>query len=785
MPYKAIQWIHKNTLQDQGVLVTSSRNECYPEVTGYYIPTLLSIGEDRLAQQYARWLASIQKKDGRICAPGTDEGFAFDTGQVIRGWVSVLDRMPELEKPLLKACAWIIESADPVTGRLLVPDNSWELGHRGHLNEGVHLYCLSPLARAGELLGCNSFKRFAIKSRDYYIKNINLTDFSRTNAFSHFYSYIQEALIELDCADEAHKGMTSVLPFRDSEGLIPGYHDVTWTCSTGMAQMAKIWYMLGESRIANETFSALRNLQNKSGGFFGSYGINASYFPTEEIAWAVKYFVDAYQLHIADFFNQNAVIFSEVLDPSDGRLSAILKNVGNLNGKKVLDVGAGKGRYIRRLLATYPNAKFSALDISKEMLRHIPEGVDTTVGSLLDIPHPDKKFDVILCIETLEHAVQVREAIAEMTRVLAPDGKLLILDKNTDKLGTLEMPEWEQWFDKNNLLDVINKSGLKAYSFDVPPSNQEFPHGLFSCWIGTKMKKNVSIHTENNNETIQQKNFVDASLRKKNFQENKTAPYSCTKLREKKLLTNLSPKEWHNAIKGTRSPRDIAADIRQNITPKWLKPILQNTSPGDSFLELGSGTGELSAALSLQNRTANLLDFSQRSIDFAQKVFEALDINGNFQQLDMLTNFSHLYKDIDCVWSSGVLEHFSDKEIQHIVSESALIAKKVVIAMVPNASSIPYRLGKWFQEQNNQWQWGYEDPKYSLSNFFKNAGLQNIQEYSIASRHALNFMTFPGKEILCNIFEGYYDSMGDIELQRLNQGYLLVTVGDVPDNRNV
>lgn len=45
----------------------------------------------------------------------------FDTGQVVRGWVALLEQMPELEGGLRRACNWLIDTADAQTGRLLVP----------------------------------------------------------------------------------------------------------------------------------------------------------------------------------------------------------------------------------------------------------------------------------------------------------------------------------------------------------------------------------------------------------------------------------------------------------------------------------------------------------------------------------------------------------------------------------------------------------------------------------------------------------------------------------------
>ena len=50
------------------------------------------------------------------------------------------------------------------------------------------------------------------------------------------------------------------------------------------------------SPLAEGILKYLERLQNRSGGFYGSYGKDAQYFPNEEISWANKYFIDLYLL---------------------------------------------------------------------------------------------------------------------------------------------------------------------------------------------------------------------------------------------------------------------------------------------------------------------------------------------------------------------------------------------------------------------------------------------------------------------------------------------------------
>jgi len=41
----ALKWIHENTANGSGVPISNLRKTPYPEVTGYYIPTLINWGK--------------------------------------------------------------------------------------------------------------------------------------------------------------------------------------------------------------------------------------------------------------------------------------------------------------------------------------------------------------------------------------------------------------------------------------------------------------------------------------------------------------------------------------------------------------------------------------------------------------------------------------------------------------------------------------------------------------------------------------------------------------------
>ncbi len=290
---RAMDWFKNHMVEGQGIIVHTRQPVPYPEVTGYFIPTLYQWGEDELARTCARWLLSIQHGDGAFPAPdGTP--YTFDTGQIMRGLCSALgdDQLEGVEPALRKACDWILTQIED-NGRLSTPSTELWTGIASDL---IHTYVLPPLVQAGELLDRPDYIERARFVLEYYKRQKDLVPFNR---LSHFHAYAMEALCELGEFELARAGMAEVARCQRPNGAIPAYPDVDWVCSTGMAQYAIVWYTLGQREPADRAMAYLEKIQNKSGGFFGSYGEGAQYISGGEISWAVKYFLDAWKLKMA------------------------------------------------------------------------------------------------------------------------------------------------------------------------------------------------------------------------------------------------------------------------------------------------------------------------------------------------------------------------------------------------------------------------------------------------------------------------------------------------------
>lgn len=179
--------------------------------------------------------------------------------------------------------------------------------------------------------------------------------------------------------------------------------------------------------------------------------------------------------------------FPSTIDPRILHVRAVIEGVAPLEaGARVLDLGCGKGRFAVHVKQAFPQAAVVALDLAEAMLRRAPASLERVAASMLQLPFPSGVFDAAYATESLEHAVDVEAAVAELCRVLKPGARLVIIDKNARQWGRLETPPWERWFREEELLGLLRRHCRAAscqpisYWEDVPPD------GLFLCWTAAK-----------------------------------------------------------------------------------------------------------------------------------------------------------------------------------------------------------------------------------------------------------------------------------------------------------
>lgn len=178
--------------------------------------------------------------------------------------------------------------------------------------------------------------------------------------------------------------------------------------------------------------------------------------------------------------------FPATIDPRIYHVKLIREHLGDLTGKRVLDVGCGKGRFGRVILEQEPGAELWGLDISEEMLRFAPDGMHTRAGSMTELPFADEFFDGAYATESLEHAVEIEKAVSEICRVVKPGGRIAVIDKNAEHWGRLETPQWERWFTRKELERLLARHCREVSSRYISYWEDVKPDGLFIAWLAVK-----------------------------------------------------------------------------------------------------------------------------------------------------------------------------------------------------------------------------------------------------------------------------------------------------------
>lgn len=120
-------------------------------------------------------------------------------------------------------------------------------------------------------------------------------------------------------------------------------------------------------------------------------------------------------------------------------IRAALDPVRDLHGKRLLEIGCGRGGFACWLAGTFPNiteliaADFSPTAVQLAESHATDQGlrrIHWRVEDIQAISLPDASVDTIFSCETIEHVPDPPGAVAELGRVLRPGGRLFLTTPN-------------------------------------------------------------------------------------------------------------------------------------------------------------------------------------------------------------------------------------------------------------------------------------------------------------------------------------------------------------------
>jgi ubiquinone/menaquinone biosynthesis C-methylase UbiE len=116
-------------------------------------------------------------------------------------------------------------------------------------------------------------------------------------------------------------------------------------------------------------------------------------------------------------------------------------------GEAVLELGCGHGHTLAAIATQNPGSFTAGVDPSKLMLRlarrrlrkQLRAGrAELDLGSAGELRHADGRFDAALAVHVLYFWLTPRTELAEIRRVLRPEGRLLLAYRPKDDPGALE-----------------------------------------------------------------------------------------------------------------------------------------------------------------------------------------------------------------------------------------------------------------------------------------------------------------------------------------------------------
>ena len=135
--------------------------------------------------------------------------------------------------------------------------------------------------------------------------------------------------------------------------------------------------------------------------------------------------------------------------------------------RNILDVGSGAGQIAKHLLK-YADAKaeLSCFDLSHEMLRRARNRLKSdrprfVVADLTRLPFPSETFDCVTCGYVLEHVPDPKVGLAELSRVMMPGARMLLLATEDNFTGACTSLMWRcRTYNRRELARICEEVGL-------------------------------------------------------------------------------------------------------------------------------------------------------------------------------------------------------------------------------------------------------------------------------------------------------------------------------------
>jgi SAM-dependent methyltransferase len=122
---------------------------------------------------------------------------------------------------------------------------------------------------------------------------------------------------------------------------------------------------------------------------------------------------------------RRSIYENTVYETGEGPHEVMFSAIEEMSPRRVLEVGCGPGEAAEHIAREF-RAEVVAVDISPRMVELAQaRGVDARVGDAQNLQFADASFECVLAAWMLFHVPDVDRALAELSRVLVPGGRLV------------------------------------------------------------------------------------------------------------------------------------------------------------------------------------------------------------------------------------------------------------------------------------------------------------------------------------------------------------------------
>ncbi|RYD58434.1 MAG: class I SAM-dependent methyltransferase [Sphingobacteriales bacterium] len=145
-------------------------------------------------------------------------------------------------------------------------------------------------------------------------------------------------------------------------------------------------------------------------------------------------------------------------------------------GARILEIGMGNGHFVKDILATDPTIRYTGCDYAETMVAEAQARnaafqqsgqADFMLASASELPFDNDTFDRIFAVNTIYFWEDPAKELAEIRRVLKPDGKLLIAARPSWVMEQMPFTDYGfTRYSKEQLADVLHNNSFSVIELE-------------------------------------------------------------------------------------------------------------------------------------------------------------------------------------------------------------------------------------------------------------------------------------------------------------------------------